>query len=251
MNEAGENVRKKVAQTQSVPAGCKAKTLQGDKCRNPAKKGKQFCWLHSLSRRENAHWWENTLVQVSIIGLAIVGVLVTVYYGQTGATKDLQIEQIQKQDSQIAQADFIKGTRVTYSTLDNTFPFGWVVFFLNQGERKTYEVDPAGRLKYKINWSDVVIEPNQLNRTVKWTIPNLGASGGSLNTSGSGNRIIHECPMLDDLDFNYIVSEIVFDPNEPKICIRTLSNDQRKPVFVLGFRIVGANETTRKTPNGK
>jgi hypothetical protein len=130
---------------------------------------------------------------------------------------------------------FIKGTHVTESDLDTDFPFGWVVFFLHQGEQTIHKVDPGGHLKYTINWDDVIIKPNQSDRTVEWTIPHFSVSGKS---HGVDNTVQNAFKMLDDIEGVHFFYDFFFESDQPTMGVETLSNDQRNPIFALGFRVV-------------
>jgi len=64
---------------------CMAKTVLGKPCKNSAKEGHRFCWLHCLSRTTNARWYQNSVVQALVaVVLAIFGIIATWYYGTNG-----------------------------------------------------------------------------------------------------------------------------------------------------------------------
>jgi hypothetical protein len=141
----------------------------------------------------------------------------------------------------IHQADptYIEGTTIRLSDLDNEFPYGWVAFRRATGDQWTHQVDPHGHLRYNINWDDVKIEPDPSTEQVKWSIP-FSAIGAPFQISIENGMISNQVPMIvgQRIGFYYL------DFGHPEVLpyVETLSNDQRRPVFALGFRIPTSDE---------
>jgi len=131
------------------------------------------------------------------------------------------------------ELDYIDGTKCTHAELKEMFPFGYVVFSFREG-RWTFQPHSDGHLETKVAWENVKITPDFARRTVTWTIPNISYSLPRTGLSGGRNAIENTFPLK--------VGKAYKDPGfvilgEPATYVAALSDNQRFPVFVLGFRI--------------
>jgi len=143
--------------------------------------------------------------------------------------------QVLMNNPQIAIRDFIADTSFTSSDLDQIFPFGWVVFSNFDGDKWTHEVDPHGRTRYLIDWNLVTISPDIQSKRMTWTIPDISWSSSNANR-GLHNMSVDTYPM--EIGRTCRVYVVRTGNNQPMPFVTTLSDNQRKPVFALGFRIV-------------
>ncbi|HZR17575.1 MAG TPA: hypothetical protein VFE51_09635 [Verrucomicrobiae bacterium] len=169
---------------------CRAKTVGGKECKNLAKEGTEYCWLHSLSRTENARWWEDSRIQALIIILAVVGVLATIYYGKTGATKEGQASIETKQDTNLQATLDTKAEMTSLKKLvkkqmgilddensvtwSNSYPLGYVLLTLTTNK----EVIPFKETftKNPIDWSTCSFS---VIKNIIWvTLPDMTLSNG-------------------------------------------------------------------------
>jgi tetratricopeptide (TPR) repeat protein len=75
---------------QEQNSGCGAITIKGKPCKNHRAKGSRFCGLHRLSRRNEALWYQNSVVQTCVgVGMTI---LVGWYFFFKGPTVEKQEE---------------------------------------------------------------------------------------------------------------------------------------------------------------
>lgn len=133
--------------------------------------------------------------------------------------------------------DFIDGTNVTQTDLWNTFPFGYTVFSRGTGQQWRYEKFTSDKYQFDIDPKSVGIEPNFSKGTVTWTIPLKGnppAGQPGLRLEDSLARV--EAPLTPKVATRVMRMHLM--PGEqPELYVSTLSNDQRFPVFALGYRI--------------
>jgi hypothetical protein len=147
---------------------------------------------------------------------------------------------------EIAQPAYIEGTDVTYKQLEELLPFGNAIFYYSENKRFTYQVFKNGLVDWQIDWDNVKIEPDFVAGTVKWTIPApISIVGTNINIQMKGNSAaVGVIPFKRDKIFS---AGLLYDsPNKPTLWIGTLSDDQRSPVFVIGFRIESERERGQK-----
>ncbi len=135
--------------------------------------------------------------------------------------------------------DFVPGTNITPSGLTRAFPFGWIVFSPLEGTRFTMEMDPAIQgVKFDSGFVDgIQCTPNVVNRTVTWILNNPSfrtINGVRTVLSVQGGRIEQTVPM--NIGQEWGISPVTVS-GEPEMVVVTLSDNQRTPKFVLGFRI--------------
>lgn len=130
---------------------------------------------------------------------------------------------------------FIEGTQTTYKRLSEAFPFGYAVFFYGQNKIIRNEIISNGLMDWKLDTDKVGIEPNFYTGMVTWTIPDV-----SITDSGPGGKIIMNGSSFTlSFPMRRGVSHLagISNGNKPVMYVGTISDDQRRPVFVLGFRI--------------
>lgn len=131
----------------------------------------------------------------------------------------------------VQQPEFIEGTRFTSKRLQDIFPFGHVVFFFGQNEILTHQVYKNGLMDWTFDVGEVSIEPDFYSRTVKWKIPNVNTSGGQVSIDKGSITI------KGPLQVGCTYRAGVLLPNKPVMHLMTIGDNQRKPVFVIGYRM--------------
>ncbi len=133
------------------------------------------------------------------------------------------------------QSDYIEGTTITHAELKAFFPFGYLVVSARDGQW-TYTPPPGDWMKYRIPANLIKITPDFLNRTVKWEIPvfSFNSETTSIHIQSDGRfRFEPTFPMKMRTAF----VPMFYFKGEPSPHVACLSDNQRLPVFVLGFRI--------------
>jgi hypothetical protein len=142
--------------------------------------------------------------------------------------------------------DFIPGTRATHAQMRDTFPFGYAIFSERDG-RWSYDGRPSNKYQWSGNWSLVKITPDFSRKYVRWEIPSITAIKSGLRGANeySNNWVVFSAPII--LNVRILVENPAcpcFD-NEPCLWVCTLGDDQRFPVFSLGFRISDKDRKAR------
>lgn len=136
--------------------------------------------------------------------------------------------------------EVIEGTNVTNAQLKSAFPFGYVVFSSRDG-RWQYSPLPSDKMEYTADWGKVRITPNFVKKIMKWTIPELNSTNlptAQIISSDVENAAIP----LNEKEICRLAGFInILD--QPQICLGTLNDNQKVPVFVLGFRILSEEES--------
>jgi hypothetical protein len=134
----------------------------------------------------------------------------------------------------VPRPDYIEGTQVTSKQLDDFFPFGYAVIYLNEsGEKRIHEVHNK-LLEWKWNWSEVKIEPDVSAGNVTWTLPqNLLATGQNIELEFKNTTVQGTTRFTKEI----VRARGAFFPGKPCPFVGILSTNQRQPVFVIGFRI--------------
>jgi len=155
--------------------------------------------------------------------------------------------QTQKPKSQIPvivvpQPDYIPGTQYTPANLEHTFPFGYAVIYYLANQRLTYDVVKNGRMDWKTDWDSVQIKPNFAAGNVEiltgpFSVTTTG-NGPWVDTAENGLSIDITIPFKK----GYCTQAGVYIINKPVPYVAVLSDDQRNPVFAIGFRIPGPGE---------
>jgi hypothetical protein len=138
--------------------------------------------------------------------------------------------------SKAPKTDFIDGTDVTHEELEKIFPFGYAVFYLNdKGQIDTHEFR-NNLANWKIDWSSVKIEPNFSSVIVRFTMPEVDANPGT----GSNLKIqVNNGLFIVDLQLKKGAIRPIglMLGGNPVPYVAVLSDNERKPVFAIGFRI--------------
>ena len=142
-----------------------------------------------------------------------------------------------------SRPESVPSTGIPYAKLEALFPFGYVVFLMGKGKH-TYEPEPSEKLRWIADWSKVEIIPDFSKRTVRWNIPSLS----STTTAHHLQVLRQQTGGMYPLDTKRIFAiKSMYVENEPLIWVGTLSDDQRFPIFVLGFRILeGPDDIVRQ-----
>lgn len=128
----------------------------------------------------------------------------------------------------------IAGTSVTYEKLTQLYPFGWIVYALNEATT-SYEPLVYDKLVWDASWKDVVFIPDFAhNKATVALPPNI-----TFKVQGRSYMRFENILNVTDIDMDGSVYRSLIDggPNQPCLHLSALSNNQRKPVFVIGFRI--------------
>lgn len=130
--------------------------------------------------------------------------------------------------------DYIEGTEVTAKQLDDYFPYGYAVIYLNeQGEKRIHEIHNK-LLEWKWDWDEIKIEPDFTNHVVNWTLPaNFEVAGPNLDLSFHGSTVKGTTRFEKEI----VRAKVGYFPNKPCAYAGILSTNQQEPVFVIGFRI--------------
>jgi hypothetical protein len=137
----------------------------------------------------------------------------------------------------LAPSETVPGTNVTERQLREAFPFGYVIFSQRDG-KWTYSPLPSDKMQYTGDWDKVAIGIDFEHGGVRWIVPDFNST--NTNIKLTAGRITADVP-LNPKQIT-IVRAFVFG-NQAILCVATLSDNQRFPVFVLGFRIVSEDET--------
>jgi len=140
----------------------------------------------------------------------------------------------------IQQPDFIEGTRFTQKELSKLFPFGYAVFFYGENHILRNEIFKNGMMDWKLDVELVSITPDFNAGQVTWKLPGVG-----VQSQGTGDHIIiNNMTLTVSLPLKEgCIREAGMDfGNNPVLYVMTLSEDQAKPIFALGFRIPSPTE---------
>jgi len=152
-----------------------------------------------------------------------------------------------------AQKDpFIEGTEYTQRQLSDVFPFGYAVFFYGQNMILQKKIFKNGIMDWTLDVDKVSIEPNFATGMVTWTIPGISATTDASTPNHGGNSVyIHG----DTIGYTTPIRRGFAEPaaglyygNQPVPYVVTLSDNQRSPVFALGFRIPPKPPPKHKAP---
>jgi len=92
-------------------------------------------------------------------------------------------------------------------------------------------------MQWAADWDKLRIIPDFIKKSVWWEIPNLRSTNTKIQVH---NGYIGQEVPIDTKQF-WVLQAIVF-AGQPMLMVGTLSDDQRYPVFVLGFRIISDTE---------
>ena len=131
----------------------------------------------------------------------------------------------------LAPTETIPGTNVTEQQVRDFFPYGYVIFSFRDGNW-TYSPLPSDKMQFTADWSKVTIIPNFGTGEAKWEVPDVKSTNTSVHLQGYSFG-------QDNVPLNpnqfWIMQGLVFS-GQPVPVMGTLSDNQRFPVFVLGFR---------------
>ena len=135
--------------------------------------------------------------------------------------------------------DYVDGTTTERAELRTQFPFGYVVV-RQSVDMETWQPNPLNHIEWRIDWDKTTINPDFATRTVSWQIINPSATklrnGKKVGSLNSDNVAFLQTVPLIVGDY-YPVRAVSLGANEPQIFVGTISDNQRIPVFVLGFRL--------------
>jgi hypothetical protein len=128
----------------------------------------------------------------------------------------------------------IEGTDVSHEQLTDLFPFGYAVIYITENKRIRYEVFKNGLMDWKLDWDRLKVEPDIVSGNVTWTVCDLEG------TSPDSSLAIHvgKMTVVRPLQKNGQIypMAIIFE-RKPVPYVMTLSDNQRTPIFAIGFRI--------------
>lgn len=129
---------------------------------------------------------------------------------------------------------------MTYEKLTEHFPFGWIVYALNEATT-TYDPIVYDKLIWDASWKQLKFECDFSKGTAMVTLPGdlqiITPDGKPvLATRNNSFRGTISLQPGSQSAFNGIRAGANM-PSLPDLIILTLSNNQRKPVFAVGFRL--------------
>ena len=140
----------------------------------------------------------------------------------------------------VPQQNFFEGTDITQKQLEKLFPFGYVVIYTAENKRFRYEVFKNGLLDWTFDWDAVKVDPNFTTGIATITMPmgNTTRADGSFVFKTFGSSMVLSLPLKTG-EMRAAGGEFVDDAPTPYIVV--LSDNQRSPVFAIGFRIPTPN----------
>lgn len=136
----------------------------------------------------------------------------------------------------LGPAETLPGTDVTERQVREAFPFGYVIFSQRDG-KWTYSPLPSDKMQFSGDWNRVTIGVDFEHRVVRWSIPDINSTNTGIQVISG--RAVQDIPL--DTTNIYALRFILIE-GQPILCMATLSEDQRFPVFVLGARILSHEE---------
>jgi hypothetical protein len=192
-----------------------------------------------------------TFVKIAVVVVGLVAGICTIFVHAHTIWRwifpaEPTVQPVKVTNFEPTKPDFIPGTRATHAQMRNVFPFGYTIFSERDG-RWTYDARPSEKYQWSGNWSLVKITPDFSRKCVMWEIPSITAikSGSQGANEYSNNWIFFSVPLIPN--FITLVENPVcpcFD-NEPCLWVCTLNDDQRFPVFCIGFKIASEDRKTR------
>lgn len=184
-------------------------------------------WLMGHRKRQGVHKMPKWAPRMVSISIGLIGVFVFLYAVQH-ERPDL--------------GEVIEGTKTTLADMDDAFPFGYIIFTIRDGVQ-TRLFRPESHLHWKVmDWEQIKISPDFANNTVEWTVPHISAS---LITNGTTVQLLEDCkigpqrvPMVLGKAFP-LGGIVMMKETQPNIYVAMIGNNQRQPVFAMGFRIGG------------
>jgi hypothetical protein len=190
--------------------------------------------LHPKKYRYSPNFWGLMFFIVSLI--VCVGLQVL----ESANSKSISaMEQSSKPTAQtvvaMPQPDYIEGTKYTQKRLSEIFPFGYSLLFFGQNRILNNEIFKNGMMDWKLDVDDVSINPDFYSGKVTWTIPNVNATpdGTGSQITIVGGKFTVDAP----LKAGYARRTGFLLGNKPVMHVMTLGDNQRTPVFAIGFRI--------------
>lgn len=182
----------------------------------------------------------------------ILAVFVFLYFRASQPTR-AQIQQTPAPVQPSPQNEqFIEGTDYTEKHLNEIFPFGYAIFFVGQNKPPEIQLFTNNLMNWTFDVKSVSIIPNSFTGKVEWRIPNIAAvSDPSVASNGFGGVAhIHVGVEVVVTPFRrgFIgrANGFVNGNNQPNMYVGVLSDNQRLPVFTIGFRITTPEETSTR-----
>lgn len=140
----------------------------------------------------------------------------------------------------LSQPDYIAGTSVERKDIEHLFPFGYAVLYPTDNKRYRYEVFNTGLAEWGINWTNTKIVPDVAKGTVEWEIAPEFLTVPPRGRVEFAHMLFHQVsPLKTGIGAPLLLNA---GANQPRLYFLTLNDDQRSPVFAIGFRIQTANE---------
>lgn len=143
----------------------------------------------------------------------------------------------------VATPDYVEGTHFTREQLDNIFPFGYAVIYLDQDGKKEIHDFHNNLLNWNVDWDSVKIEPDIGAGKVSWTIGEISIEGKNIH-----NYKIAALKFSSPFRMGISGWNLVHIDNNPTAYFAILSDNQYKPVFAIGFRIPPSSPPEAETP---
>lgn len=139
----------------------------------------------------------------------------------------------------------IAGTEFKHSDVKHIFPYDYGLISLEEGKPLRHEEfrgETNKFLNWKIDWKHITAEPDVAAGKVVFGIP-VRTDGPNLALSlGTGYTTL---TITAQLKTGAMATPPVVFHNKPVLYVCTLSDNQRKPVFAVGFRITSPEDVER------
>jgi len=143
-------------------------------------------------------------------------------------------------------SDDINGTSFTHKQISELFPFGYGVIFLK--ENGPFEFDERRSetnqlLNWEVDFKNITVTRDVAAQTVEFVIP-ARAEGRNFNLT-AGTNALPRIWIRSKLKPGVVALGPVNSRNQPALMVFTASDNQRYPVFAVGYRIATDEELRR------
>ncbi len=189
---------------------CQATTKRGQKCKNPARPGTDFCHSHSSMHSPKVKWYANSKVHLFV---AVLSLVLAIYLFQVGPSKDLQEHtyEITEEINENVRSLMEETDRFCRNNEDRLmldYPFGYIVFLSNHQEQ-ILPYKSFLKANYVVDWSTASIKQEEGYFTLK--VPTMMSKNGVIFSSSNLVMATYETTNLPVMRFGEvtIVLEVV------------------------------------------
>lgn len=199
-----------------------------------------FLVAHKIFKRD----WFRYGVPTALSVLIVVGTVLVV----KNASKVPTPTTAQSQPPVAPQT--IAGTHITHDVISEIFPYGYGLLFVSDAQPTRHKVfiGTNNLIKWDVDWEKIEITRDVAAGAMKLNVPAKidtpeGAKGGQLFISGPSGGYT-QLVFGSKLKTGWMALSPIYMRNKPALCVLTLSDNQRTPIFAIGFRIVTDEEIT-------